>query len=223
MKTLPRLLASAALLAVTCYAQAVTLVPGTPVNLPGTTAAAEPQLAGLILADEVVPFSFSTDRGTISGTVQSRVVRSDLDGTLDFYWRVINDASSVGALGSFRIGKFDAPEFNANWRSDGLGNVAPDKAYLFVAPTPGYVNFYFNSASSNATLAPGSESYFLLMDTSATKYAKTAIYDVAIGDQSRASDLFSTFAPAPVPEPASYAMLLAGLAAVSLIAKRRRG
>jgi hypothetical protein len=221
MKNIPRLLASAALLAVTCYAQAVTLIPGTAVSLPGTTAAAEPQLAGLILEDVVVPFSFSNGSGTISGTVQSRVVRS-IDGTLDFYWRVINDPNSAAGIGSFRLGNFAAPEYNANWRIDGLGNVAPDSAYLFVAPPPGYINFNFNNARAGATLAPGSESYFLLMDTSASNYAKTAVYDVANAGQTHISGLFETFAPAPVPEPATYGMVLAGLAAVGVAAKRRR-
>jgi hypothetical protein len=224
MKLLPRLLASAALLAATAYAQAVTLPPGTLVSLPGTTVAAEPQLAGLVLEDVVQPFSFNDGQGTISGTVQSRVVRSSVDGTLDFYWRVINDASSVAGLGSFRIGNFAAPEYNANWRADGLGTVAPTSAYMFVAPPVGYINFNFSNPTAAATLAPGSESYFILMDTTATNYAKTAIYDLANAGQTHNSALFDTFAPAPaVPEPATYGMMLAGLAAVGVAAKRRRG
>ncbi len=221
MKPLPRLLALAALLAATCSASAVTLTPGVPAALPGTTVAAEPQLAGVVLEDEIQAFSFNAGSGTISGTVQSRVVRSDLDGTLDFYWRVISDANSSAGIGSFRLGNFVAPEYNANWRIDGLGDVAPDAAYLFPSPLNGYVNFSFSNARAGATLGAGQESFFMLLDTTATKYARTAVYDLTNGGQTQISVLFDTFAPA-VPEPATYGMMLAGLAVAGIAAKRRR-
>jgi hypothetical protein len=38
-------------------AYAVPLIPDSPVILPGTTVAAEPQLAGVVQIDELVPFS----------------------------------------------------------------------------------------------------------------------------------------------------------------------
>src|SRR3990172_3398485 len=55
-------------------AQAVLLGPNQTLPLPGTTVAAEPQLAGLIIVDEIIPFSFASisDAGTILGTVQQR-------------------------------------------------------------------------------------------------------------------------------------------------------
>ena len=54
--------------------------------LPGTTVAAEPQLAGVIIVDDLIPFSFPiASGGNILGDVQVRIVRSDLDSTLDFY------------------------------------------------------------------------------------------------------------------------------------------
>jgi hypothetical protein len=221
MKNMSRLLAAAALFAATGVTHAVTLVPNTFVNLPGTTSAAEPQLAGLVLEDVVTPFAFSDGRGTISGTVQSRVVRSDLDGTLDFYWRVVMDANANSAVGSFRIGNFFAPEYNANWRTDGLGNVAPNSAYLFSSPA-GAVNYMYNSANGGGSLGAGKESYFMLMDTTATKYNMSGVYDLANFGQTRISELFPTFAPA-VPEPETYGMMLAGLAAIGLAARRRRG
>lgn len=52
-------------------------------GLPGTTVAARPELAGVVLADTMQPLTFSGL--ALSGTVQNRVVRETGTGTLDFY------------------------------------------------------------------------------------------------------------------------------------------
>ncbi len=221
MKPLPRLLAVAALLAATQPVLAVPLPVNTYISLPGTTVAAEPQLAGVVLADEVQAFSFNNGSGTVSGTVQSRVVRSSVDGTLDFYWRVISDRSSAADINSFRLGNFIAPEYNGNWRSDGLGSVAPDAAYHFSVPSTAYVNYLFGHTQGDPTLAPGTESYFMFLDTTATSYGKTALYDLTATGSGNISASYATFAPA-VPEPSGGAMLLLGLAGIAVAAARRR-
>lgn len=198
-------------------ASAVLFNPGDTLPLPGTTSAAEPQLEGTVLEDETVPFSFvgSVTGGLIRGTIQQRVVRSDLDGTLDFYWKVFNESSSAGPLGSFRIGDFMASEFNANYRIDGLGTVAAPQGHRFVGVESNYFNFSFDGNG----LEPGQESKFMLMDTSATTYVKTAKMDVANPGTSLASALFPAFTPG-VPEPASATLALG--AAILLSAARRR-
>ena len=86
---------------------AVPLIPGSAVLLPGTTEAARPELAGVVLADQLVSFSVTipTDQH-ITGMIQERVVRESGSGTLDFYWRVFNDSSSLNNLGFFRLGQF---------------------------------------------------------------------------------------------------------------------
>lgn len=136
-------------------AHAVALIPDSSTPLPGTTVAAKPQLAGVVQVDEVVPFSFAAYGGTVSGTVQVRVVQSDLDGTMDFYWRVFNDATSAGPIGSFRIGEFTDSFQNVNFRIDGLGEVNPIRAYRFSRAHDGFVNFLFDD-----TLTPGNSSKF---------------------------------------------------------------
>jgi hypothetical protein len=218
MKMLKKMLAAAALLALAAPGGAVVLVPDVVTPLPGTTVAAQPELAGTVLEDEVQAFSFTAYGGLVTGTVQSRVVRSSVDGTLDFYWRVVNDANSAGALTALRVGQFVTGTYDANWRSDGLGNTAPVAARLFSSP-PDAVNFLFSSASGSALEAGGS-SYFLLLDTDATLYARTATYDLTTNEHGSISNSYTTFAPA-VPEPATGAMLAAGLGVVVLMRKRR--
>jgi PEP-CTERM motif len=221
-----RVLARAALFGAATFlcglpAEAVLIAPGATVALPGTTSALEPQLAGVVQVDELIPFSFfdGVSGGTIFGQVQQRVVRSSVDGTLDFYWRVFNDIDSSAAIGSFRLGDFVSPEYNANWRIDGLGERAPDSAHRFTGSFDTFVNFNFTSAPG---LLPGEESYFLLLDTTATHYAKTAIFDLANVGHTHISGLFDAYSPAePIPEPTSVTLLGLGLIGLAKARKRR--
>jgi hypothetical protein len=198
-------------------AHAVILPPGTTAGLPGTTSAADPDLAGVVLVDALVPFAFAANGGTISGAVQTRVVRSTLDNTLDFYWRIFNNAGSSGVIGSFRIGDFFTGVYDANWRIDGLGDVAPISATRFAGSFDSFVNFNFG-----ALLAPGQSSRFLLLDTNATDYARNALYDLTNLGQTQISGLFTMYGPARhnVPEPATVATIALALFAFAWAARR---
>ncbi|MGD2074437.1 MAG: VPLPA-CTERM sorting domain-containing protein [Gammaproteobacteria bacterium] len=205
--------------------QAVVLNPGdTGVALPGTTVAANPQLAGTIIIDEAIPFSFSAGSGlgNITGQVQQRIVRSSVDNTLDFYWRVQNHPTSAGAIGSFRIGDFVSPEYNANWRIDGLGDTAPSDATRFSGILESFVNFDFDVFSTDPAdgLLPGQSSYFMFLDTTATNYAKTAKFDVTNMVQNPISGAFAAYSPTVVPVPAAVWLFGSGLLSLVGIARR---
>jgi len=194
-------------------AQAVLLNPGDQLPLPGTTSLAEPQLAAVVIEDETIGFSFpAAGGGDIIGSVQQRVSRSEVDGTLDFYWRVFNDANSAAPIGSFRVGDFVSPEYNANWRIDGLGDKGPDSAHRFDVPKESFVNFLFESSTAGAApgLLPGQSSTYFFLDTTATLYAKTATYDLTGTGIGPISDQFAAFTPTTVPEPTALLLLVVG-------------
>jgi hypothetical protein len=213
--------ATATMFLLSSGAQAVVLTPGVVTPLPGTTVAANPSLAGTIVQDILTPFTMTTTTGTVTGEVQSRVVHA-VDGTYDFYWRVFNDSTSAGDIGFLRTGDISTPTYDANYRIDGLGDLAPVSALLFTSPTPGFINFaFYDTTSSNPTaLAPGQSSLFIFLDTDATHYAKTAFVDVASIGTFFDSNEIATFAPSAVPELSTWAMMLAGFAGLGFAGYR---
>jgi hypothetical protein len=205
-------------------AQAVALtVPVAPANfadttLSGTTSAARPELAGTVLEDVITPFSFAG----ISGTVQNRVVRETASGTLDFSWKINVDSVVTGDQGVVALRLIDFGLDNltdADWRIDGLGSVAPSTARLFSATghPSGALNFLFNTSVDS-----GEQSQFFFLHTNATAYSLSASYDLLGGAAQNLSPVFSTFAPAAVPEPGALSLALAGLTLVALVARRRQ-
>ena len=239
--------------------QAVTLPPyPSQVALPGTSVAAQPHLAGTVVEDLLTPFAYRLEHNTaetgstwdLTGTVQSQVVRA-VDGTFDFYWRVLPDAqyerrdcgfglpcvisTQTGPvpLSDFTVGSFNVPEVRADWRSDGPGEAAPRMGWFW----PGAVNFQFGEVVgdppefyTNSTLRTGIDSYFLFIDTDARAYSKSGVFSLSTKDElyffgiefGGRSGSYATFAPALIPEPQTWALMLAGLAGLAGLSKRRR-
>jgi len=160
------------------------------VAITGTTVADRPELGGFVVEDVLTPYDFSGTGTFLKGMVQNRVVRSDADGTFDFYWRVHPDASSTGDISVFRVGGFDAFPLDADWRIDGLGVEAPDTTRHFGS---GSVNFLFPNRPGEQSEDRSSRFFFL--DTEATQYAMTGDYDLICSVDDCNSPSFSTFAP----------------------------
>ncbi|QJU60865.1 PEPxxWA-CTERM sorting domain-containing protein [Sphingomonas sp. AP4-R1] len=175
----------------------------------------------MVVEDVDQAFTFVAGGGTYSGFVQNRVVLA-VDGTYDFLWR-IHDTSFSGVqpfdIRAFRIGLFGASVvgLNANYLTDGLGEVGPDAARVLAEPRQNYVNFLFGS-----NLSAGQDSYFFFLDTTATSYGFTGIYDFVGSGSPDISGVYSTFAPlASVPEPATWGMFLAGFGMLGGTMRRR--
>ncbi len=208
---------------VPAWAQAGTVSPGSTVALSGTTVVAEPDLAGTIVQDDVTPFTICCNNGNtgapvdITGTVQERVVLA-ADGYYDFYWRVSVDSTSTAALGYFRLGDVGAltANYNVNYRTDGLGSTAPVSITRFSGSQASDYNFNFVPGG----IAPGSTSFFLFMDTTATSYGKTALYDLTDLGQDLISTSFATWGPAAVPLPATAWLFSSAFGALVLMRRR---
>lgn len=223
-------LAVGLLLAIAAPAQAVLLDKGfvgepfLDTFLSGTTSAARPELAGTVLEDVITPFSFGALN--ISGTVQNRVVRETVSGTLDFYWRIKVDPTSTGGdVEAFRLGNFGYDNIvDADWRIDGLG---ASPAYTGRVLNPlgrpdGAINFLFPDPAVRPgdPAADDTGSYFFFLHTDATEYAKIATYDLLGGSNQTLSDSFQTFAP--VPEPSSFLLMALGLGVAGFAVRRHR-
>lgn len=119
-----------------------------------------PDLAGTLVADTTQSFTLDFGSGqTTTGSIQQQVVRSNSTGTLDFYYRISNNASSVTPLLYFAT---------ANWQGFDIdvyavNNSAGDKNFflradltndggLLTADSGSYLNQLFPSESSNSLL-----------------------------------------------------------------------
>lgn len=143
--------------------------PGDDLALSGTTAAAQPSLAGEVVEDDVRPFA---DAGAgVSGQIQLRVVRTGA-GTLDFCFRVREiSGGRLWVAACNLVGP--TVSVDSDYRLDGLGDVGParvnrtdfgsDATFDHVAS----LEWYFGGM-----LGPGQSSRFVHVKTDATDYVR---------------------------------------------------
>lgn len=188
-------------------------------------------MSGVITANvDIVPGSFG---GTlldsaitnISNASYSGIARAAVYDTgtgLDFYYQFTNDANSVHG-----VERFTGTDFTA--LNVGIVNVYQTNAAfdIFVAGTEesdyadrtnaGVIGFSF-TPNSLSPINPGLSSFTQIIRTDARDYAPGNFGLLnGVGDNAQGFGV-----AAPVPEPETYAMLLAGLGLVGTIIRRRK-
>ena len=184
------------LLLVAIVARAVPLPDSGTTTLPGTTAAARPELAGVVLQDVLFEYRLVEGTRVIAGVLQSSVVRSNRDGTLDFYWRVLPSPDSNGSVAAARVTGFGGLALDADWRIDGLGNEFPHDAQTFGT---GNVTFLFSTAGGNPGIGNNDSSRFFFIRTTATDYTTAGGFELFCSNIACEQTRLPTFAPAVNP------------------------
>ena len=179
-----------ALLGSATTAKAVPVSAGAGVSLSGTTNAARPELAGVVLEDRIRAFSItSTSGATVRGTFQDRVVKRNGTGKLEFDFRIKNDAASTGNIVVVNRQNYGAfPTVDVDFRLDGLGTIgAPAAAH------GGGVNARIKFDFYNAPITPGGESRFHFIGTGATSYDESG--QVGLQTNNGGYTTFKVFSP----------------------------
>jgi hypothetical protein len=199
-------------------ALAVPLAPGNFVDLNGTTTAARPELAGVIIEDVTRPFSVDLGGGVVvSGVVQDRVVRENVAGTLDFYYKITNNPNSHGSIDFVVREKFIGFSTDVDWAIDGVGTVNPDQA----TRTADGEEVLFDFLAVNL-LDPGEESRYFFIKTNATTYNAEGLGFIAVGAPASVGQTITipSFQPV-VPEPSTWLLCAIGLS-TTFYSRRRR-
>ena len=171
--------------------------------------------AGAVVASLNAPFTGAS----FTGSLRSAVVQNG--STLDFYYQVVNDATSQTSIG--RETNFNFNGFNTSvfFRSDNAGGAGgfvagtetPDTADRDAGGVVAF-NFLQGTGASSGKINPGETSSILVIRTDASLFAP-GISSVINGGAASVA----TFMPV-IPEPAALG-LLGGAATLATLRRRR--
>lgn len=144
------------------------LAPGASgVVIRGTTAAREPDLAGVVVLDNLLDFEIKDLLGTVifRGKLQNRVVRSDPTGYLHFYYRIRDTAPGLrGGVVALVTGGFAGLNVWVDYRTDGLGGM-PDRGLVAGRSSDGALVRFAGPDPSTRGLRGPEETPFLFIKT----------------------------------------------------------
>jgi hypothetical protein len=158
----------------------------------GTTGGARPELAGVVLRDELIDFEIRNAAGQVvfAGKVQDRVARSDQLKTLSFVFRIRDTKPGLpGRITEVRREGFGGWQTDMDYALDGLGTIGPDSVNR--DPKRAAVGFSFGKLLKGAAvgfsfgkspITPGAESRFCFVLTDATSFDAKATSLVIIAD-----------------------------------------
>lgn len=165
-----------------------------------------------------------------SGTLRTAVYRN-LVGTLDFYYQFYNSTTSPDSISRLTMNSFAGFTTNlgyTNQNIDGNGNSdvnfrgsgSNQVPLVGERVSSSTVGFNFGAGSFSPKINPGETSSILLVRTNAMNYGigSTSVINGATVN-------IVTFAPtagSDVPEPATYALMGAGLMALGLLRRNRK-
>jgi hypothetical protein len=145
--------------------------PGEFTALSGTIEASRPALAGVVLHDTLKDILlFGPEPAGIAVQIQLRVVRSDVTGLLDFYYRILTGASPLGSPSDTVTIWLPPPAAIkvtfADFRPDGLGTTAPDK-FIYGPPRNKYTFTFSKGVPAEASTR------FFFVSTNAREFSST--------------------------------------------------
>lgn len=182
-----------------------------------------------LLASMSSPF-VADNPAAFSGVLDSWVLGGNTDnslGGLSFVYRVTNSATSTDAIHRLAINGYSGVQLEAAYLQDGsatptggivAGGLTPTLVDRGIAPGDNAGFSFLSGTISGLTfdsLNPGEVSRYLVMYTNATTFYDNSIASVIDGSIANAA----TFAP--VPEPETYALMLAGLGLMGFVGRRR--
>jgi len=165
----------------------------------------------------------STNVSNISFNGTARTAVYDSGTGLDFYYQFTNNASSNNGLERFSAFDFSdlgATQVNVFQTGTGFGIFTNGTSRSDYADRTisGVIGFNFLPSSTSNKVLPGTTSFIQIIRTNGAGY-KSGNFGLLNG----IADNAQGFAPiTAVPEPETYAMMLAGLGLLGFVGKRRK-